>query len=138
MPNDLDLWPEDIGDTKIVPPVAILREQATLLGRKTNQLVRARVTTHGEGDWLTHTFILSAPAIDYGLQLFEIQHTIELYPLSFTWEGVAKQIETPDKFVDHLKVVLGSSSTKRKVHSLLAQVKSELPVHEITDEDIPF
>ena len=34
-----DLWPDNIAESNMVTPVAILREQAALLGDKTKQLV---------------------------------------------------------------------------------------------------
>ncbi len=38
-----DLWPETIGTVRVKSPVAILREQASLLGQKTQNLVQAQV-----------------------------------------------------------------------------------------------
>ncbi len=40
-----DLWPDDIGDSKMKPPVAILRDQATHLKTKTGGLIEAEVTS---------------------------------------------------------------------------------------------
>jgi len=40
-----DLWPKDIGNTNLRAPVSILREQASLLGEKTQNLVKADVYT---------------------------------------------------------------------------------------------
>jgi UDP-2,3-diacylglucosamine pyrophosphatase LpxH len=40
-----DFWPDDIAVTTLVPPVAILREQASLLGEKTKGMVEGEVTT---------------------------------------------------------------------------------------------
>ena len=34
-----DLWPDNVGTTELVPPVTILRQQAALLGTKTQNLV---------------------------------------------------------------------------------------------------
>ena len=39
----VDLWPKDISEISIKSPVAILREQASLLGQKTKGLVTAEV-----------------------------------------------------------------------------------------------
>lgn len=140
MPNEMDLWPDDIGETDLVPPVSIMREQASLLGRKTNQLIRARVDSSGERDALIHRFILRVPALDYEIELFSISHYVSLYPLSFSWQGGEKELSTSEEFVDYLKKVLQSRDTKKVVHSLLAQVKSERPAdkQQIRDEDIPF
>ena len=40
---DVDLWPTDIGKQRIKTPAAILRQQASLLGKRTNNLVEAKV-----------------------------------------------------------------------------------------------
>lgn len=39
----VDLWPADIGEPNIRTPVSILREQASLLGEKTNNIVEGQV-----------------------------------------------------------------------------------------------
>ena len=46
--NEIDLWPTDLLDQvdTIRTPLAILREQAELLGKKSNNLVEARVKTN--------------------------------------------------------------------------------------------
>ena len=141
MTNEMDLWPDDIGETDLVPPVAVLREQAALLGKKTRPLVRARVESSGDGEMLHHTFTLTAPALDYRLELFTVVHPVSFYPMMFFWRGERKDLSTPEEFMEHLKTVLQSNDTKKVVHSLLAQVRT-MPASrqgiEITEEDIPF
>lgn len=143
MPDELDLWPDDIAETKITPPVTILREQAALLGRKTNQLVRGHIDSSSYRGTIVHTFQILVPALDYSLELFEISHGVALYPLDFRWHDSTTEIEGEDSFIAHLKTVLQSKDTKTVIHSLLAQVKSDVSLpkaqtSEIKDEDIPF
>lgn len=135
-----DLWPDDIAATSIVPPVSILREQAAILSRKTKQLLRARVETASEGQLIRHVFVISAPAIDYNLELFHMSHEITLYPIDLYWAGKYDKIEDEAQLIEALKKIFGASDTKKLVHSLLAQSRSEQPNQqaEITDEDIPF
>ena len=84
-----DLWPEKI-NTKIktIAPVTILRQQASLLGKKTKNLVEGQVETKTVKDasqekQLEHSFYLVAPALDfYKYPLFRVQHGImNWYPL---------------------------------------------------------
>lgn len=147
MANTRDLWPADISETSMVPPVAILREQASLLGRKTQQLLRARVETSSDSGFINHAFIISAPAIDYSLELFTMWHQIELYPIQTRWQGNTGEISDENQLIDYLKMVFGSKDTKKIIHSLLAQVRAEQGPTDsaaasaetaITDEDIPF
>jgi len=57
-----DFWGE-VAVIGGVTPVAILREQAALLGGKTQNLVEARVETHAGGAGLIHSFRLVVPAL---------------------------------------------------------------------------
>jgi len=60
-----DFWPNDIGKTSIVTPVAILKQEASYLGPKTNQLVKAEVRTTAQGDGsFIHTFNIVAPGLN--------------------------------------------------------------------------
>lgn len=63
-----NLWPPDVAaSTKRLSPVAILRQQATLLGQRTKDLVEAEVETKGTDFQrkLQHWFYLVAPALDF-------------------------------------------------------------------------
>lgn len=108
----------------MVTPVSILREQAALLGPKTNQLVKAEVSTRTEAEGaLTHLFLLAVPTLDnYKFELFRVYHSMLLYPLLLTWGNAAHQLEDEKSFRDRLAVVLGSQTTKNTVNALLAQV----------------
>lgn len=100
-----DLWPADIEQSEITPPVAILREQAAALGKKTGYLLEGRVDTSvtqgpagarfvqmsREALGLTragndprlflHRFLVVAPALDgYAYELFWIEHGADQYP----------------------------------------------------------
>ncbi len=61
-----DLWPTDIATTELRSPVAILREQATLLADKTEGLVIGQIRTGTVGGQLQHTFMLVAPTLGGG------------------------------------------------------------------------
>jgi hypothetical protein len=124
-----DLWPE-IEQTQVVPPVAILREQAALLGQKTNYLLQGRVQTtvdlHGR---FVHSFYIVAPALDdYTYKLFEVKHDANQYPVEADSLGrtgpLTVDLNSEQQLLDHIRKILNSDKTKRVVGSLLAQVKA--------------
>ncbi len=97
----IDLWPEDIEQVEGKAPVTILREQASLLGKKTMNIVEAKVrrisNTGGPSDYIgtfpaltpwihandfAYAFDIVAPALgDYRYGLFTMAHGVEMYPL---------------------------------------------------------
>src|SRR5208282_1331360 len=81
-----NLWPEDFGVPKQVPPVTILRTQAALLGQRTKNIVEAEVKTAVSApDEFMHSFNLVAPALDfYTYRLFFVTHGLALYPVKLT------------------------------------------------------
>ena len=56
MPDTDDLWPANIADTNLTTPITILKQQAALLGQKTQQLATGEVTTQTLGDRFVHSF----------------------------------------------------------------------------------
>ena len=139
-----DLWPE-IEQSTVVPPVAILREQAAALGNKTSHLLEGRVDsrTDGAGNFI-HSFYVVAPTLDnYTYNLFSISHGADAYPVTVSRPqrmGPDKHIirlgpdnrplpetliiNSEKELLDYLREVLNSDKTKRIVGSLLAQVKA--------------
>src|ERR1017187_9270395 len=120
-----DLWGE-IAPTAVRTPLAVLREQAALLGRKTNNLVEATVTTGVYRGGFIHRFNLVVPALDdYTYELFAVTHGIELYPVR-KWDPLSVYPDFPSEeaFVEWLRQELSSPETKRIVSNLLAQATS--------------
>jgi hypothetical protein len=86
-----DLWPADIGyadDDVSGMPLGILKEQASLLGRRTKNIVRAEVIPRGPGiltgrKSFAYEFNIVAPFLeDYRFKLFAVrQHAMKMYPL---------------------------------------------------------
>ena len=85
-----NLWPEDIAVTDAVAPVSILKEQASLLGNRTRNLVEGSVSRRIDidsfgDDSFWYEFDLVAPALNrYQYRLFSIKHSINFYPLTIT------------------------------------------------------
>ena len=78
-----DFWPTDLTTGPVATPVAILREQAALLGEKTGGLVLGQVRSVAvPGDLLVHHLFLTVPALgDYRYELLNVQHSIKMSPI---------------------------------------------------------
>jgi hypothetical protein len=103
-------------------PVTILREQARLLGDKTQHLIEAEVNTSAGGGEFRHHFDVIVPALDdYRYRLFAVWHGLEIYPV---YAGDSKQkLSTEAEFIEWLGRTLSSAETRRVISSLLAQVQ---------------
>lgn len=127
MAAQTDFW-GDLAPAEVRTPVAIMREQAGLLGTKTQNLVEARVDTEISrfaNEQFSHSLDLVVPALDYTYRLFTIRHGIGLYPITVRQGANANiQLDTEEEFVDWLRQKLSSAETKRIVASLLAQVST--------------
>lgn len=86
-----DLWPDDITpDEDLRAPAAVLKEQASLLGQKTSNLVKGYVEIDNEDyerygqaqSEFSYNFFLVAPALGgYHFFLFDILYSIPFYPV---------------------------------------------------------
>jgi hypothetical protein len=150
----MDLWPEDIAvpsDAKA--PISILREQASLLGEKTNNVIEAEVRRTNledariEGSPFRYGFFLVAPALGkYRYKLFSIEHGPELYPVIIIVEPdiaremrekkliapknplsdapVGIRVTTEESFLRFLKAIFGASKTRKLIQGIQAQASS--------------
>ncbi len=124
MANTDDLWPANIADSRLTTPVAILKEQAALLGEKTKQLVKGEVSTQTTGNLFVHHFYLVAPTLNYKYELFTASHVINFYPLTLRQTSQNTTIMNEEDFKEKLKEILSSQHTLNVVHSILAQVRA--------------
>jgi len=153
-----DLWPSDIGGFDEVAPIAILKEQASLLGKKMSNIIEGLVQPVEEEWWSSSTnfhyaFFIDAPTLQYSYRLFVMAHPVDFYPIKLKLnqdiavetfpEADNNQIITlqdEDQFINALSKVFGARKTRRVIGSLLAQSGalsnrvSEIP----TEDDIPF
>ena len=124
----IDLWPTEFGVTDENMPVAILKEQASLLHEKTGWSLEGKVSTHVEGKSFEHYFYIVAPALDnYHYRLFKVKHEIEPFPLWIYSEALPNpehEAGTSDEFIQALKAIFASEKTRKLVVTLLAQIKS--------------
>ncbi len=119
-----DFWPANIAESDMVTPLAILREQGSLLGEKTRQLVRGEVETQTVGSMLVHHFYVVAPTLNYRYELFSAQHGVSFYPLSMRHKNEAVSAKDEGEFKEKLKAILGDAHTVKVVQSILAQVRT--------------
>jgi hypothetical protein len=122
-----DLLPDDFGtETTLQPPVAILREQAEHLTRRTGGLVIGTVETVRSGNGLLHRFRLLVPTLDdYVYDLFVVEHGVFLYPLNIN-SGIPgvldrRNLQSPEVFESALREFFSFAEVKRVVAALKAQ-----------------
>lgn len=126
-----DLWP-DLEQSQVIPPIAILREQAAALGKKTNYLLQGRVDTRTvRGGRFVHSFYIVAPTLDdYTYELFSIEHGADQYPVlappfpAGPLPRTMERMESEKELLEYIRDVLNSDKAKKVVGSLLAQVKA--------------
>ena len=131
-----DLWPDDIAvadSSKF--PVIILRQQATLLGQKTQNIVEGEVRSifddiHAspKKTYFGHEFNIVAPALgNYRFRLFNLEHSDDVYPstiyISEEREEGEKAIivESDEGLIEALREIFATEKTKRIIHALIAQ-----------------
>lgn len=142
----IDLWPEGIETNRVKSPVTILREQGSLLGQKTKNLVQGEVMESGEQKQLfSYSFFIVAPALShYRYKLFTIRHDVSLYPVrvdvedrifdeidsQFQYEQLDPdgelissylQANSEEEFLNLLREIFKSQKAKNVVTSLLSQ-----------------
>jgi hypothetical protein len=148
-----DLWPEDIGPISEKAPVNILREQASFLGQKTNNLIEAEVRQHEvspsrDKEFIKefiYDFLIVVPPLDnYRYKLFRISHKISLYPVKINVdEDILPDInptyeredtfepailaKSEDDFLAILKEIFNSTKTRRVIGALLSMISTDTP-----------
>ncbi|SPE30838.1 hypothetical protein SBA3_1700005 [Candidatus Sulfopaludibacter sp. SbA3] len=121
MAAQTDFW-GDIAPAQVRTPVAIMKEQAALLGKKTQNVVEGRVASAVHAQQFVHRFHLVVPALDgYTYELFRVAQEIDIYPL-ITDEGT--RLENEEAFTNWLRAKLSSDKTKKILGNLLAQANS--------------
>ena len=121
----VNLWPEDFGTPDEVPPVVILKQQATMLGQRTQNILIGDVASGStEPDTIYHNFYIVAPALgNYRYKLCWLsQKVTSLYPV---WLSDREQpLENAEALLEALRILFSSEKTTKVVQSLLAQSKS--------------
>jgi len=145
MTNNDDLWPEDLVAEIPRTPKDILLEQAAALGKKTKNVVQAKVRSRQDDDGdLVHRFVLFAPALgNYEYELVSVWHDETLYPVSAPSSGAApgpKKLQDEEELRQYLRGFFGSERTLKVVRAMVANSRAEVPTSGDygKDDDIPF
>jgi hypothetical protein len=122
-----DLWPADFGQKKVTP-VAILREQAEFLARRTQGMLRGWVRTVGglDGGFL-HTFLIQVPSLgNYSYELLTVEHPLSLYPAKIHTSVVASPLTAASdtEFLNQLRQVFSAAPTLEIINALLSQAQA--------------
>lgn len=137
-----DLWPDGISaNVEGASPVAALRMQASLLGQKTQGLVKGavRISFRDESapGTFCYNFCIVCPPLDfYHYVLFKVRYPVEFYPLTVNADpelltslpdeidrcGACAIADGPAMLVTILRSILGSAKTKRIIEALILQV----------------
>ena len=145
----IDLWPNELSTVVQRSPLTILKEQASLLGEKTQNIVIAVLENFGMLGPLTvrnypfkYGFVLTCPALgDYRFRLFSIGFDIDIYPVRFGLDSdVAEEIiedthvepckngtyqaSNEEEFIEILKRIFSSRKAVQVIRALLSQAKS--------------
>jgi len=122
-----DFWPDDIGQSELRAPVALLREQAAALGEKTKNVVTAEVASSSESGSIVHDLYIVAPAIHYRYQLLTIRHPLLLYPMQARVPSTIlwTTLESEEEFIHWLKTTLTSDRTKKAIQAMIAQSQGQ-------------
>lgn len=141
-----DLWPDDIR-VDVLTPLTILRTQASLLSSKTQGTLLAQVMTTTTDEWVQYQLDLIAPLLErYRVSLLTARHQLgEAYPVMVTarafvpksqaqGEGTPPRARlltdsspdhrvaaTQEEFIDLVREVLRSSTTRSRIQSLIAR-----------------
>jgi len=118
-----NLWPQievKPGNT----PLGILRQQASLLGSRTNNLLEGQVTTQNVGGRFVHTLSVVAPSLDYfSSEILVVCHeATALFP---AFVGKLGEVVMEDLQEDH-----GIGATR----AVLAQPPFPEPAVEVGDQ----
>jgi hypothetical protein len=137
------LWPDDIDQVEQKSPAAILKEQASLLGQRTKNLVVADVRAEEPPGYLDtyfqYSFSIVAPTLSgYRYRLFSIRYSVALYPLSIIDidDEVRKEVfpktsfsedvsvGSESEFLETIGMILRANRTKQVISTLRKEIGS--------------
>ena len=136
-----NLWPAEITNhTEIEGPAVILKEQATLLGQTTKNLVEAQVESDSDnvtGNFIER-FVVYSAVINYRYELFSVQYPFEFYPLTIWWDGYGgendyngdgepvyvpghREVDSREWFEQELENIFSNSKTVRIIQAIISR-----------------
>ncbi len=125
-----DLWGELPTQDLVRDPYTILREQAALLGKKTENLLEGRVRRRRRqsGGFMLYLDIVVPTLDNYSYTVLTVTHGLELYPVKmkdqgYTTEAELKEYKDENQFVEALGEILISNQVRKVITNLLSYVK---------------
>jgi hypothetical protein len=131
-----DLWGELPFDETVRTPVLILKEQAELLGQKTENILQGRVLPRRSvlGDGFEADLDIIAPLLDnYSFHVLTIEYPVTLYPVALRPDYNTQDpnsiplqpIKCRDEvsFIEALGGILTRPQVKKVISLLIAQSK---------------
>lgn len=125
-----DLWPADFGITEEPSPVSILRQQAHLLGQRTQNFVVGEVESKAEKpNGFLHTLYLTASLLDFRQALLHARHSVDYYPVQLAiydenGSHIANStVSDAAQFMNELRKHLASERIVQLVRSLVGQCR---------------
>lgn len=126
-----DLWGEISLTETVRTPVTILREQAALLEKKTENVLQANVKIAASGNGFSASFDIIAPSLDdYSYRVLIIDYPVVMYPViiqdNVTEEDIKKntmyrECRDEESFIQVLGEILSHPQVKKVVANLVAQ-----------------
>ena len=130
--NDiLDLWSELPSESIVTPPIAILHQQAELLGQKSGGRLMGSVLQmrSKNGSPIIHFEVVAPYLGDYSFRVLTVVHPVTLYPalVADKVNGGEKDCENESEFAERLGHILGSEQVRRIIDSLVAHPATQQP-----------
>jgi hypothetical protein len=122
--KNVDLWPSRFVAATGGSPIGILRDQAALLGTKTDNVVQATVKSSAtRDDEVEHRFYLLAPALDnYRYLLFTVRYRVDKpFPLKLQEDVKWQTIKSEERLLAALADIFKSERTSQVIASLIEQ-----------------
>lgn len=122
----VNLWGDIPIKEEVKTPLAILREQAAILGELTNEILIARVHRKKDAREFEYTFYMIAPALEnYTYAVLSVEHGIELYPIEIHDMAADRYLRCDDEqgFIVAICEILSSERMKRIIVGLISQSK---------------
>jgi hypothetical protein len=126
------IFDDVIEETIIKPPIAVLKELALALEKRTGGLLEGKAQQEFYSDQFTLNFYIVAPSLNnYSYHVFSISHDLGFYPLSvhfFNSKEIidlnSKKIINQEELEAELKTIFSSPDVKKVMNGLLAQIKA--------------
>lgn len=117
------IFDDVIEENVIKPPIAVLKELAQELTKKTKGMLHGEIEQQIYSDRFSLDFFIEAPGLNnYRYHVFEIIHDLNFYPLEI--RGQISKVANQDQLEEALKGIFISPEVKRVINGLLAQIKA--------------